>query len=619
VKSAPLLAGNDERVSMSNQILDLEVLLKVPYVDPEGGFDLSPDGSKIAFAWNRSGQWEIFEVRLDLATSPRQISAGPGAKFSPRYAPDGGRLAYVLDLDGGEVFDIYVYDFSTGVHTNLTPDDPGSIQMNYCWSPDGSQIAFISDRSGHFDTYIMPAEGGPKRLVLGLEGPDIAVKWSPDSRWLAVTSEAESQTFATFILPAGGGQARRIVDEGGPIDVRYADWSPNSTRLAFSSNRMGWKNVGVYTLESGKVEWATDGDGDKVSPRWSPDGKRLIYLHSQQEVTWLGMLYLDDASLKTFSIERGVHYAPRFTPDGDFVFCVYDDPQLPSDVWSLDVQNGTSQQITHSLPSELESAPFIVPEVIRYPGLDGEAIPALLFKPVNDGQLPPAVVIIHGGPSWLFQLTWYPLMQHMVSRGWVVLAPNYRGSTGYGRAWQIANHYEQGNLDTQDVAAGAQFLVKNGLADPQRIAVTGRSHGGYLTMSCLTRFPDLWAAGSAIVPFLNWFTSHANSRQDLQHWDIETMGDPEEYHDLWYERSPFFFLDRVKAPVQLICGENDPRCPASESTNARDKLLELGKQVDFKLYEGEGHGFLKIENVIDSEVRRVEFLAQALENDKSKG
>jgi dipeptidyl aminopeptidase/acylaminoacyl peptidase len=382
---------------------------------------------------------------------------------------------------------------------------------------------------------------------------------------------------------------------------------------------MGWQNVGVYVMENGKIEWMTEGDGDKVSPRWSPDGKRLVYLHSQEEATWLEILGLDDGSIITFSVGTGVHYPPRFSPEGDSVLCIYDDPKRPCDVWSLDLHAGTSRQITHSLPSELDSAPFSAPEVIRYPGMDGTAIPALLFKPVDSGQFLPTVVVIHGGPSWLFQLTWYPLMQHMVSRGWVVLAPNYRGSTGYGREWQIANHYEQGNLDTQDVAAGAQFLIENGLADPQRIAVTGRSHGGYLTMSCLTRFPELWSAGSAIVPFLNWFTSHANSRQDLQHWDIETMGDPNEYHDLWYERSPFFFLDRVSAPVQLICGENDPRCPASESIQAKDKLLELGKQVDFKLYEGEGHGFLKIENVIDAEVRRVEFLAKVFENDQLKG
>ncbi len=113
----------------------------------------------------------------------------------------------------------------------------------------------------------------------------------------------------------------------------------------------------------------------------------------------------------------------------------------------------------------------------------------------------PAAILIHGGPDWFFEMTWYPLMAHMASRGWVVLVPNYRGSTGYGRAWQEASRFDFGGVDNDDVAAGAQFLLRNGLADPERIGITGRSHGGYLTMTCLTKYPDLWAAGSAVVPF----------------------------------------------------------------------------------------------------------------------
>ena len=133
-------------------------------------------------------------------------------------------------------------------------------------------------------------------------------------------------------------------------------------------------------------------------------------------------------------------------------------------------------------------------------------------------------------------------------------------------------------------------------------------------MSCMTMYPELFAVGSAVVPFLNWLKSHKNSREDLQHWNIENMGDPEDNKELWIARSPYFFLDKVNAPVQMICGANDPRCPASESIDARDKLVELGKEVELLLYKDEGHSFLDTENIIDSEVRRVEFLAKVLEN-----
>jgi dipeptidyl aminopeptidase/acylaminoacyl peptidase len=312
-------------------------------------------------------------------------------------------------------------------------------------------------------------------------------------------------------------------------------------------------------------------------------------------------------------VEPGVHTCPRFTPNGDKIIFAFEDPRHPADLWALSPRDGSTQQLTHSLSAQLQDSHFVMPSEIRYPSLDSVEVPALLFQPEHADKNPPGVVVVHGGPNWLYQFSWMPLVQHMASRGWVVLAPNYRGSTGYGRAWQLASRFDLGGVDTADVVAGADYLANQGLADRARIAVTGRSHGGYLTMTSLTQYPDRWAAGSAIVPFLNWFTAHANSREDLQHWDIENMGDPQEKHDLWQDRSPYFFLDRIQAPVQLVCGAHDPRCPVSESIRAREALLELGKEIDFTLYEDEGHSFLKIENVIDAEIHRVSFLAKVLE------
>jgi dipeptidyl aminopeptidase/acylaminoacyl peptidase len=247
-----------------------------------------------------------------------------------------------------------------------------------------------------------------------------------------------------------------------------------------------------------------------------------------------------------------------------------------------------------------------VPEEIVYEN-EGTPVPALLYR----GEGSCAVINIHGGPNWHVQFGWDPLTAHLASRGWSVLAPNYRGSTGYGRAWQIASRFDMGGVDTRDCAAGARYLLREKLAD--KIAVTGRSHGGYLTMTCLTQFPELWCGGSAVVPFLNWFKSHEESREDLQHWNIENMGDLHENYERWYNASPYFFLDRINAPVQLICGAQDPRCPASESLDARDKLVELEKEVQLLLYEEEGHSFLKVENVIDAECKRVEFLLRLFE------
>jgi dipeptidyl aminopeptidase/acylaminoacyl peptidase len=328
--------------------------------------------------------------------------------------------------------------------------------------------------------------------------------------------------------------------------------------------------------------------------------------------TWLSLIE-PQAQILTRSIGHGLHSLPRFTPDGRKIVCIFDSPCQPPDLWLVSLFDDKSRQLTNSLPADLFPEQFVMPEEIYYPGQDGANVPALLYRPQDLNGPAPAVVNIHGGPNWLYQYSWFPLMAHLASRGWVVLAPNYRGSTGYGRAWQLANRFDIGGVDADDVAAGAEYLVRKGLAKEGEIAITGRSHGGYLTMVGLTRYPELWVGGSAVMPFLNWFTAHENSRSDLQHWDIQNMGRPDKNQELWRERSPYFFLDKLRAPVQLICGANDPRCPASESETARDRLIYLGQAVDFHLYPDEGHVFLKVQNLIDSEQRRVDFLARLLE------
>ncbi len=606
--------------------LNLETLLRVPDVET-AGCSLHPDGRRVAFAWNKTGQWEIYELELPSPQSaqspnyqlPITPSSGPGGKFTPRYSPDGKYLAWLLDLDGSEDFHIILLDRATGQTRDLTPDIDFTIQPSYAWSPDSRQIAYLADKTGNFDLYLLdidsplpPSGEGPGvRALFSPGGPAHFVRWSRDGRCIAVSAEQEWQTDGTFIVPLDGGPVRRIGGDAA-LDAIQPAWSPDSAKVAFSSNSSGWTQIGIYHLADERIEWLTSDEGDKNNAIWSEDGNRLAWIHNHGETAWVEIRSMD-GSTRRVQTEAGFAFWPTFTLDGRSVLFVYENPRQPPDLWLAALDNGHLVPLTDSLPAELKSAEFVIPEAVTYPSLDGTPIPAMLYKPKGAGPHSPGVVVIHGGPAWHMGYYWLPFFAHIASRGWTVIAPNYRGSTGYGRAWTSANRYEMGRLDSDDCAAAALYLARQGLADPKKIAVTGRSHGGYLTMTCLTRNPELFAAGSAVVPFLNWFTGHANSREDLQYWDIQNMGDPKTHHDLWRERSPFFFLDKVRAPVQFICGENDPRCPPSESTAAHEKLQSLGIQSELLLYKGEGHGFLKIENVIDSEVKRVEFLAKVLE------
>ncbi len=191
---------------MRTKFLDYERLLRIPSVHSENGFDLSADGKRAAFAWNKTGQWEIYVMELDSPGYASQVTGGEGAKLGPRFSPDGKWLLYALDLNGGECYDICLCNLESGAQTNLTPGTSETILPDLAWSPDGDEIAYISDISGRFSTYIHGIEreggklAGEAKLVFDRSGPNMEVEWSPDGQYLAVTAESQGQDYATFIV-----------------------------------------------------------------------------------------------------------------------------------------------------------------------------------------------------------------------------------------------------------------------------------------------------------------------------------------------------------------------------------------------------------------------------------
>jgi dipeptidyl aminopeptidase/acylaminoacyl peptidase len=190
----------------------------------------------------------------------------------------------------------------------------------------------------------------------------------------------------------------------------------------------------------------------------------------------------------------------------------------------------------------------------------------------------------------------------------MVLAPNYRGSTGYGKEFQDANLFDMGGGDLQDVLAGVDWIKQTGYLDSKKIAVMGASYGGYLSMMAVTKAPEIWAAGVPIVPFVNWFTEIENEDPVLRESDLATMGDPVKNKGLYEDRSPINFIDQIKTPLLLLAGGHDPRCPKSEAQQVVDAIKKRGGTVDFKIYENEGHGFARVENQVDAYQRVANFL-----------
>ncbi len=597
---------------MSHQRLNLDVLFRVPTVV---GFDVDKKtGQTLALDWNRTGHYEIYLYNLK-DSEPKQVTFPPESKSAPKFNPKRPEFAYAHDYQGNEQFDILLMDLETGKSKNITPGTDESISPSVNWSPDGSQLAISSNKSGKFSIYTLNRSGGEPRLLHDHSYIDYDPVWSPDGKRIAFTSLVKAQDQGIFVTRFSDGETFQLSNNGHSLEASEPDWSPDGKKIAFDSADKGAYDIGVYDDSNQTVNWITDGKLERDSPTWSPKGNILAYQENRDGNLVIQLYHYDTGETETVQMMPGIHSYIRFSPDGKTLFFLYNGPKNPTDLWSYSLETQEFKQLTKSLPSAQDTSRFVSPNPVSYPSSDGRTIPALLYTPSRDGmrsRLPPCIVYVHGGPTSQFVNSWNPLIQEYLDRGFVVIAPNYRGSTGYGREFREANRFVMGQLDLADVVKAVDYLTKNGVGDPAKVGITGGSFGGYLTMCALARYPGLWAAGSAIVPFLNWFTEIKNERDDLRYWDLQNMGDPERDKDRLRDASPIFFIDKVQAPVQMIAGAHDPRCPSSETLQARDELRKHGKEADVIIYPDEGHGFLKMDNRVDAYKKNVNFLADRL-------
>jgi dipeptidyl aminopeptidase/acylaminoacyl peptidase len=605
------------KISPGKASPDIETLLSVPHVS---SFDISRSGdAELVYCTNRSGQWQLHIARLWSELEHSQLTHGEESSTDPVFTPDGKCVLFARDTGGDEKFDLFLLNLSKGQVENLTPGTDFSIYPDVQFSSDGRKLSFVSDESGRFSAHLLDLGQREKRRITDHKYSDLEAKVSPDGRMVAVSSLTSRQDSCIFLASVEReGHQLRVLGEGvsqTPLEASEPAWSPDSRALAFVSASRGYRDVGIWSIESDGVRWLTETQREHYSPVFSHDGRKLAYLMNSGSDIVLVVHDLRSDRVEVIDFMPGEVYSPLFTPSDDGIAFIFSGPRNPPDVWLYSFRKREFRQVTKSIPPSLDMQSFSEGEPLRYRCLkDGSEVPALLHRPRGQkkGRPQGAVIHIHGGPSSQALNGWDPVVQSLVSRGFVVLRPNYRGSTGFGKKFMEANRFVMGDLDLADCVSGWDFLVQSGLADPSRIAVYGGSFGGYLTMCALTKYPERWACGVAIVPFLNWFTEIQNEREDLRYWDLENMGDPSKDAERLRDASPIFFIDRVRAPVFLAAGANDPRCPAEEVEQARNELKRLGKRLEVKFYPDEGHGFRKMKNRVDALKSALSFLERYL-------
>jgi dipeptidyl aminopeptidase/acylaminoacyl peptidase len=310
----------------------------------------------------------------------------------------------------------------------------------------------------------------------------------------------------------------------------------------------------------------------------------------------------------------GVYGSHRVGPDSETIAMTFTSARRPNDVWVRESDQVSLRQVTDSTASALDPTVLVEPSHVRYPGADGQEVPALLYVPHAEavqGGTPGAVIYIHGGPTGQHLKWWDPLPQLLANRGLVVLAPNVRGSTGYGRAWQEANRGDWGGGDLADVLAGADWLIAEGIADPKRIGIAGRGYGGYMALYALGKHPDRFAAGVSEQGIGSWTTLFETTRGDVRDYLARELGDPAEDAALYRDRSPITYAKKIRAPLLVLQAANDPRVPKSEALQIIEATLKNDAPHSYQEYP-EPNGPASSANRIDALRRTVDWLSKYL-------
>jgi dipeptidyl aminopeptidase/acylaminoacyl peptidase len=585
------------------------------------GATLSPDGHRIAYVGDASGRLNLWLMNAD-GTEARQLLHANDRQADLTFTRDGREIVYIQDKGGDEMYDIFALPLTGGEPRNLTSTDQTS-ETGPIFSSDGSMLAFDAKEKTSPSTNIavMAWPSGPIRLLThetDRKASWRAVCWSPDGSALFADRRVGLDDSDGYRIDVHSGVAEKLTAHEGKELVSISDVSPDGGHLLLSSNRKaGYGNVALLDLASKQWKWVTDTQWEASAGEFSPDGKSFTYeLNADGRAS---VQFVDTATLKAsernapLGLNTGAASPTSFLPDGSYLL-LHQDSTHPANLYVLHA-DGDLKQITHNESPGLAAAVVPPSQLVTYKSFDGRLISAFVWVPFNlkrDGKAA-AVVMPHGGPTGQIVDSFSSRALLLASRGFVVIAPNVRGSTGYGMEFQNANFKDLGGGDLKDEIAGVDFLKATGFVDPKKIGIWGGSYGGFMTLMAIGKTPDVWSAAVDEYGILNWYTMLQHEDPYLQEYEKTLLGDPEKDRAVYEASSPLKYIRNEKAPLLVLQGERDIRVPKEEAEQVVAILKAEGRTVDAVYYPEEGHGFLKREHQTDELTRAAAWFERYLQ------
>jgi len=607
----------------------------------EASITPSPDGTRVAFIRSAAGE-----------NAANAATAANAAQTSTRSSNGSGRSGG----GGGAGTELWTRSLSDGQETRIAAQAGiGAIS----WSPDGQHLVFTSG-AGAIRHEQMPAYSGAKIIytisenvpgqtfvVAAAGGNPTALsgaggfggrRWLDARHFVFDRTSPDYKRRASLVVDISGGEPKPIVEI---VEEKFwsmtgdanggAQPSPDGKWIAFLSDRDGWDHLYVMPAAGGEPVQITKGKFEAWRPQWSPDSQRIAFDANSEGKYGVRQLYVatiagnpSRARIAQVTTERGTNIAPQWSPDGKRLVYQHTDPHNSADLYVVNVPEppianqvyGVAQRLTNSMPASINHIAFVEPEVVHYAGPDGQQVPAYLFVPKNldRSKKHPTVVWIHGDgvnqnyDGWHVQrnyAVYYSFHQYLLQKGYIVIAPDYRGSIGYGRAWREGVYMDVGGKDAQDAWMVTNYLKTLPYVDTNRIGVWGLSYGGFFTLIAVTDQPKMFRAAVDVAGVVDY----AMYYEDPYHggWTASRIGTPEQNPKVYANASPISKIDRLETPLLVLHGTADVNVPYLHSVRLLDEVMKKNKShlVEFMTYPGEFHYFTR-EHVLRDAWRRVD-------------
>ena len=602
---------------------------------------MAPRGDRVAYVTDASGQFNLWIQPWEGGWPSQRTAFEEQSVREIAWSPVEDRIIFLADRHGDEFWQIYSLELDGGWPRQLT--NAPEVRHEFggvVFTPDGRHIVYSANERdpAHADTILMDLATGERRVLV--EGSDAwgqiyPAAWSPDGRRLACMAFRGNTDQSLLIHDLASGSTRPTFPPGEPATVWPMAWTADGQGiLLLTDHDREFMGLALHRPDGppGNLEWLETPPWDVEAVELSRDGRVAAWVVNENGVSRLFVRRLaagalDGEAWRAAPVvevpmpEAGVIAALALSADGRRAVLLINRSRRPAEVYTVELaevgpsrQIAPPRQVTDGFIGAIPEEELVVPEPVSYVTWDGRGISGWLYRPreASPEHRVPVVLSIHGGPEAQERPTYSAFYQLLLHRGIGIFAPNIRGSTGYGRTFQRLIYRDWGGGELKDLGEAARFLRSLDWVDPDRIGVFGGSFGGFATLSCISRLPEYWAAAVDIVGPSNLITFAQSVPPTWRDFMAEWVGDPERDAELLRERSPITYVDQIRAPLLVIQGAKDPRVHRNESEQMVARLRELGREVEYLLFEDEGHGFTKRANNLKAFRAAAEFFERKL-------